>query len=96
MHSSNAAGGKYRVAAFALSELQILDSVVSQHSIADVGLSAREMPELWTEDFGALFFGGAANGAVVPGVLAELREAIPVDRACICDFFGGTGGGDVY
>ena len=96
VHPSNAAGREHRVPAVTLSELQILDPLVFEYSAADVGLSARQVQELRRENFGALFFGGTADGTAVPGVLVELWAAIGLARAGVCDFFGGIGGGDVH
>src|SRR5262245_45219388 len=96
MHPSDAARTKRGLSSLPLPALQIRNPVVSEHSVADVGLSAWQMPELRGAHFYPLFSSGVADGDSVPELLAGFRPSVRVACAGLCDFSGGVDRRDFY
>src|SRR5271170_330782 len=74
VHLSDAAGLERRLAAVALSALQILNSVLPERPARDVALARRQMQKLPRADFTALLHRGTAHRRGVFKLLAEIRR----------------------
>ncbi len=97
LHLPDAAGLERRLAAVALSALQIRDSVLSQRAAADVALAARTLQELRRADLAALLRRGTADRPGVSRVLAGVRALIAPWLALVyCHLSRRPDHGDVH